>query len=152
MKVKTNLVGGIVFIIISTIIWLIIPSQIPMPLIKSAGVNPQLMPKLVVAIIFICGVLLILQSLVLKKENVIEVHFKKEETTAVLVALIMVLYTVLIIKAGFLIGSFVMIIAMLLLFGVKKIMPYVICFALAIGIYYMFVGVFHIGLPGLGGI
>jgi putative tricarboxylic transport membrane protein len=152
MKVRTNLVGGILFVIIAAVILWLIPSQIAMPEVQSAGVNPRLMPRVVSIIILVCGALLIVQSLFLKKEEVIEVHFKKEQSTALVVALVMVLFTVLIIKIGFLIGSFVMIFTLMYFYGVRKIKPYITCFAWATVIYLMFVYVFNIGLPGIGGI
>lgn len=151
MKIKTNLVGGILFVIVSAILLILIPLQIAMPRIQSAGVNPQFMPRAVTIIMGICGIGLIVQSLVFKKEKILEVELK-EETIAMVVAGIMLLFTVLIVKAGFLIGSFVMVATMLFYYRVKTIWPYIITFALAAGIYFMFVNLFHVGLPGIGGI
>ncbi|MCG8485775.1 MAG: hypothetical protein MJA31_20885, partial [Clostridia bacterium] len=106
MKIKTNLWGGVLFVVLGIVLWLLVPSQIPEPLIETPGIAPRLVPRLVIGIMFLGGLTLIIQSLVFKKEKIVEVHLKYEKT-ALIVSLIMGVYALLVYLVGFLIGTVV---------------------------------------------
>ena len=79
MQVKSNLVSGIMFAIISIILILLVPSEVPVPAYDNGGPSPRMLPYLVLYGILICSVGLIIQSLFLKKEKIIIFDIKLEK-------------------------------------------------------------------------
>ena len=50
MKLKANLLGGSIFLILSIILWLLIPNQIPVS--GNAIITSQTFPRLIVILMF----------------------------------------------------------------------------------------------------
>lgn len=147
MKIKTNLVGGILFSVFSVIILLLVPSQCAASQTPTVGNDPRLMPRVVAIVMLICSLTLIFQSLVMKKETVIEINMA-DEKNALYASLLMLGFLVCILLFGFLIASFLMIVVFLLFFKEKKILPYIVLCILAIGVYLLFVKLFNVPLTG----
>ena len=126
MKIKTNLVSGIIFLILSVAIYVLIPGQIAQPSHLGAGPSPRTIPKLVSAVMFICSLLLIVQSLVFKKEKVIVIDFSEEKSVFKAI-LFIILFGVLMITAGYLVAVWVTLPIMLYFMGERK--PFVYIFA-----------------------
>jgi len=146
-KIRTNLWGGVLFLLLAALIWFLIPSQIPASQSSAVGNDSRLMPRLVAIVIMICSAGLIFQSLVLKKETIVEVNLPAEKN-ALYSVIVMIEFLICIFIFGFLIGSFIMIVTFLLLFREKKPIPYVLLCVLSAGIYLLFTLVFNVPLTG----
>ena len=147
MKIRTNLAGGVLFLVLSTIILILIPYQIAASQTMTVGNDPRLMPRIVVIIIMLCSLCLIFKSLVLKKDTAIEVHLP-DEKNALFASLIMLMFLVCIIIAGFFISSLIMVSVFLIFFKEKKSSPHIILCALSVLIYLLFTKIFYVPLSG----
>lgn len=147
MKIKTNLAGGILFSVISIVILLLVPYQCAASQTTTVGNDPRLMPRIVAIVTLVCSLVLIFQSLVLKKETVIEIHLA-DEKNALSASLIMLGFLACIFLFGFFIASCIVIVALLLFFKEKKKYPYLILCLMAAGVYFLFVKLFHVPLIG----
>lgn len=150
MQVKSNLVSGIMFAIISIILILLVPSEVPVPAYDNGGPSPRMLPYLVLYGILICSVGLIIQSVFLKKEKIIIFDIKLEKASFVILGL-MILFGVLTIQFGFIIGIIIALPLMLFAMGERKPFIYIFTVVSGIGVYYLFVEVFNIFLPVIGG-
>ena len=97
-------------------------------------------------VILICSIILIIQSLVFKKEKVVEFDWKNEMPAILLIALLC-LYVFLIIKIGFVIASAIIFTIILFYCGERKPFIYIFTIAFAVGVYFLFAHVFHVSLP-----
>ena len=146
-KIKTNLVTGIVMGVLSAFLLYIMPKQVRIPAYDSGAPSPRIIPGICLAVILLCSVVLIIQSLVFKKEKVVEFDWEKEKPAILLIALLCI-YVFLIIKIGFILASAVVFIVVLFYCGERKPFIYIFTIALAVGIYFLFSKVFHVSLPG----
>jgi hypothetical protein len=147
MKIRTSLWGGILFLILSVVILILIPFQVAPSFTLSVGNDPQLMPRIVAIIMIVCSLVLIFQSIILKKETIIEIHWI-DEKNAIFALLIMFIFLFCILLLGFLPASFIMIAGFLLFFKDRKPLMYIILFVLAVLIYLLFIKVFNVPLGG----
>ena len=150
MQIKSNLVSGIAFAIISIILILLVPSQVPVPAYDNGGPSPRMIPYMVLYGILICSIGLMIQSVIFKKEKIIVFDFKLEKASVVILGL-MILFGVLTINFGFIIGAVVALPLMLFAMGERKPFIYIFTIVGGIGVYYLFVEVFNIFLPVIGG-
>ncbi len=150
MKIKTNLMTGVVFLILSVLIYVLIPGQIAQPPHLGTGPSPRTIPYLTSAVMFICSILLIGESILFKKEKIVEIDLKEEKSVFKIILCIL-LFGILMINAGYLIAVWVTIPIMLFIMGERKPYIYFFCVLAATGIYFLFSNVFHISLPGFGG-
>lgn len=150
MKIKTNLVTGIFFSIISIILILLVPSQISIPKFSSGGPSPRAIPYLVLGGMLICSICLIIQSLFLKKEEETIFNFKLEKAAIIMIG-IMILFSIIMIKLGFLIAVAIGLPMMLFVYGERKPQVYIFTVLGGIVVYYLFLNIFNISLPGIGG-
>ena len=97
-------------------------------------------------VILLCSIILIVESLVFKKEKIVEFDWTKEKP-AILLILALCLYVFLIIKLGFILASAIIFSAVLFYCGERKPFIYIFTIALAVGIYFLFSRVFHVSLP-----
>lgn len=146
-KIKTNLVTGIIMGLFSGISLLIMPSQVKNPAYDSGVPSPRIIPGLCLAIILFFSLVLIFQSLVLKKEKIVEFDWEKEKPAILLIAL-MCLYVALIIWVGYIIASVVVFCFILFYMGERKPPIYIFTILAAVGIFFLFTEVFHVSLPG----
>ncbi len=145
-KIKTNLVTGIVMGVLSAFLLYVMPQQVRVPAYDSGAPSPRIIPGVCLVIILLCSIILIIQSLVFKKEKIVEFDWKKEKP-AILLIVLLCLYVFLIIKIGFILASAIIFIIVLLYCGERKPFIYIFTIALAIGIYFLFSKVFHVSLP-----
>lgn len=147
-KIKTNLVSGIVMGIFSLILLLTLPSQVRVPAYDSGAPSPRVIPGACIVLMLIFSVVLIVQSLVFKKEKVVEFDWEKERPV-ILMILMMCVYVALIIYMGYIIASIVTFIAVLLYCGERKPSVYLVTVVASVVIFFLFKNVFNIQLPAL---
>lgn len=150
MKIKTNLTTGIVIGIISIIFLSLVSREVPVPTYDSGGPSPRIIPYIVLSGMLICSIGLIIQSLVFKKEK-ITVYDIKIEKNSIFILLNIILFGVLMLKFGFLVGVFVALPIMLYALGERKPFIYIFTLVGGIGVYFLFLKVFNISLPRIGG-
>jgi hypothetical protein len=122
------------------------PNQVRVPKFDSGAPSPRIIPGVCLVIILICSVILIIQSLVFKKEKVVEFEWKNEKPAILLIALLC-LYVFLIIQIGFILASAIVFSVILFYCGERKPFIYIFTIALAVGVYFLFAYVFHVSLP-----
>lgn len=147
-KIKTNLVSGIVMGIFSLILLFTLPSQVRVPAYDSGAPSPRVIPGACIVLMLIFSVVLIVQSLVFKKEKVVEFDWEKERPV-ILMILMMCVYVALIIYMGYIIASIVTFIAVLLYCGERKPSVYLVTVVASVVIFFLFKNVFNIQLPAL---
>lgn len=153
IKIPTNLIGGILIMLLSFIVWLLIPNQINIgeAAMQKAQSNSRLIPDMLAIGIGISGALLVFQSLVLKKEVYKEYNLGLEAKGAIYLV-ILIVYIVLVEYVGMLVACLLMGIGSLVYFRTKKIRRYIIVFAFFIVIYLVFSLVLKVKFPTLGGL
>jgi putative tricarboxylic transport membrane protein len=146
MKVRTNLTGGIVFLSFGSILMLLLESQVitygNIHFLQSAKVSPFMAEMVMI----IGGILLIIQSLVFKKEKIVEIRWAEQKYAATVIG-IFALFAALIYFIGFLVGSIVFIVLMSIFNKNRNVIQIIMLCLLAIGIYLLFTQVFYIQLP-----
>jgi len=151
MKVRTNLAGGSIFVIFGTILLLLLNKQVitygNIAFLQSAKVLPFFAEIVMIA----GGILLILQSLVFKKEKIIDINWG-EQKFAIMTLIGFCVFAAAIYYVGFIIGSLLFVVLMFVLNRNKSIPEFIGLCVLAIGIYFLFTRVFYVQLPGLGGV
>lgn len=150
MKIRTNIVSGIVLGLASVMLLLMVPSQVPIPAYDNGGPSPRIIPYIVLGGILLCSLGLIIQSVIFKRETIVEFDFKVEKASLIIMG-IMLLFGFITIRFGFIAGVVLVLPLMLFVFGERK--PFIYLFTLAggIGVYYLFINIFHISLPAWGG-
>lgn len=153
IKIPTNLIGGILIMLLSFIVWMLIPNQINIgeAAMQKAQSNSRLIPDMLAIGIGISGALLVFQSLVLKKEVYKEYNLGLEAKGAIYLV-ILIVYIVLVEYVGMLVACLLMGIGSLVYFRTKKIRRYIIVFAFFIVIYLVFSLVLKVKFPMLGGL
>ncbi len=146
-KIKTNLVSGIVMGAFSAFMLLVMPQQVRIPAYDSGAPSPRIIPGICLVVTLACSIILILQSLVFKKEKIVEFDWQKEKPAILLIAL-MCVYVALIIHIGFILASAAVFVAVLFYCGERKPFIYLFTIAMAVGIFFLFRSVFHVSLPG----
>lgn len=147
-KIKTNLVSGIVMGIFSLILLLTLPSQVRVPAYDSGAPSPRMIPGACIVLMLIFSVVLIVQSVVFKREKIVEFDWEKERPV-ILMILMMCVYVALIIYMGYIFASIVTFIAVLLYCGERKPSVYVVTVVASVVIFFLFKNVFNIQLPAL---
>ncbi|GAA0178991.1 hypothetical protein SH2C18_19490 [Clostridium sediminicola] len=150
MKIRTNLVSGIIFGIFSIIFILLVPSQVAVPAYDNGGPSPRIIPYIILWGTLICSIALIIQSLVFKKEKIIVFDFKIEKAALTILG-IMVLFGVVMLKFGFIVSVVVVLPILLFALGERKLFIYGFTILGGIGVYYLFIEIFNISLPAFGG-
>ena len=145
-KIKTNLVTGIVIGLLSAFMLIVMPQQVRVPAYDSGAPSPRIIPGICLVVMLVCSIVLIIESLVFKKEKIVEFDWEKEKPAILLIAILCV-YVFLIIKIGFILASAIVFTVILLYSGERKPFIYIFTIALAIGIYFLFSRVFHVSLP-----
>ena len=70
-KIKTNLWSGIIMGLLSLILLIIMPYQVRVPAFDSGAPSPRIIPGICLVIMLFFSVVLIIQSLVFKKEKIV---------------------------------------------------------------------------------
>ena len=147
MKVqyRSNLVSGIVSIILGIICMVIIPRQIGEDYSATYGITSRTIPYAVAILWLICGAVLIIQSLILKKDETKVLDVPKEIKAAGYM-LIILIYAILF-KKSFLFSTMFLGAATLAFTGSKKKTFYLIVLAMVAVLYLLFAKVLHVQLP-----
>lgn len=139
------------FLVFGSVLLLLLESQViiygKVDFLQSAKVAPFMAEMVMI----IGGVLLILKSLVFKKEEYVDINWDEQKYAAATI-LAFCIFAAAIYFAGFLIGSIVFIGLMFRLYKNKNILEFIGLCVLAVGIFFLFTMVFHVQLPGIGGI
>lgn len=148
-KIKTNLVSGIIMGAIALILIIMMPSQVRVPAYDSGAPSPRIIPGICLAIMLVSSIALIIQSLVLKQEKVVEFDWEKEKP-AILLIVGMCVYIGLMLCIGYVLASLIVFVGVLIYVGERKPGPYIVAIIAAFAIFLMFKNVFKISLPALG--
>lgn len=145
-KIKTNLVTGIVMGLFSAILLIVMPNQVRVPAFDSGAPSPRIIPGICIILMLIFSIVLLVQSLVFKREKIVEFDWQKEKPAIILI-LAMCVYVALIITVGYIIASAVVFCFVQFYCGERKPLMYVYVVAASILIYFLFKNVFYINLP-----
>lgn len=145
-KIKTNLWSGIIMGAISILLLVLMPSQVRVPAYDSGAPSPRIIPGVCLVLMLVFSVVLIIQSLVFKKEKVVEFDWAVEKPAIVLI-LIMCVYVALILFIGYIPASIITFLAVQFYCGERKLPIYIYTIAAAILIFFLFKKVFNISLP-----
>lgn len=146
IKVKTNLVSGVVFLVLSIMLLAVIPSQIRQTYQQNQYIDAKAIPQMVGGITALLSMILIVKSLVFHQETV-KVYVVKPELMAVLYFGGLLLYLVLIPHLGFFLSSLVMGAGTMAYQKVKSVRQWLIVLAIMIVIYFGFSRGLNIMLP-----
>ena len=111
-KIKTNLVSGILMGAIALLLLVLMPGQVRVPAFDSGAPSPRIIPGICLGIMLASSIALLIQSLVLKQEKVIEFDWAKEKP-AILLILGMCVYIGLMLCIGYVLASLIVFIAVL---------------------------------------
>jgi hypothetical protein len=89
---------------------------------------------------------LLIQSLVFKKEKIVEFDWEKEKPAILMIALLCI-YVALILYVGFIVASAITFVIILAYCGERKPFIYIFTILAAILIYFLFKEVFTVSLP-----
>ena len=154
MKIKYNsdIISGLVFVIVAAVLWLLIPSQIQT--LEKTAINAQTIPRIAIGGLFLCSAGLLIQGLLShdKKEIVItreSFHSDgfRREMRALLFAAFLIIYCFLVTLLGFIVSTVLLVIAILLFYGARKWYYYAIPLVMVGVVYYVFAVLLRISLP-----
>lgn len=145
IKFRSNLAAGIVSTIFGIAVCILTPMQISIGFTESVGITPRTFPYVLGGVCALFGILLIIQSLVFKKDTVKELHLGKELTALAYMA-VLILYAILF-QYSFIAATLILGAATLLFLRCKKPLYYVIVLAMVVLLYLALTQVLHIRLP-----
>ena len=148
-KIKTNLVSGILMGAIALLLLVLMPGQVRVPAFDSGAPSPRIIPGICLGIMLVSFIALLIQSLVLKQEKVVEFDWEKEKP-AILLIVGMCVYIVLMLCIGYVLASLIVFPLVLFYVGERKPGPYIVVVVSAFAIFLLFKNVFNISLPALG--
>ena len=90
IRYRSNLVSGIASILFSALLFFLIPSQVGVEQVVSNGINSRTNPYGIALVLAVCGVALIVQSLVFKKDSYKEIVLREEMPEVLLFASLLV--------------------------------------------------------------
>ena len=147
LRIRTYLAGGLLFLVLAIGLWFLIPYQVETGFSTSNySIGPISMTYLISVLIMILSIGLIFQSLVLKRDKVIEIEIKDEMRTLLYYGLV-VIYVFLMSTVGYLIASFLIGGVTLLFLKVKKWQYYACVVAFITIIYVCFTVLLNVKLP-----
>lgn len=145
IKYKSNLVAGIVSLILGVICLILVPLQIAEDYSATYGITSRTVPYAIGILWIVCGVILLVESLILKKDTEKTLVVGKE-LKALAYMVILLAYSILF-KRSFLISTILLGVATLAMTGTKKKLFYVIVIAMVVVLYLLFAKVLHIQMP-----
>ena len=118
IKYKSNLAAGIVSIILGVICIILVPLQIAEDYSATYGITSRTIPCAIGVLWIVCGVVLLIQSLILKKDTVKTLIVGKELKALAYMAMLLI-YSILF-KRSFLISTILLGVATLAMTGTKN--------------------------------
>ena len=131
----------------SAFMLIVMPQQVRVPAFDSGAPSPRIIPGICLVVTLLCSIILIVQSLVFKKEKIVVFDWEKEKP-AILLIVALCIYVFLIIKIGFILASAIIFSLVLFYCGERKPFIYIFTIVMAVGIFFLFTKVFHVSLPG----
>lgn len=151
IKIKTYLWSGILMGLFSIFMLVMMPGQVRLPMYDSGAPSPRIIPGVCLVGMLICSVILVIQSLVFKKEKIVVFDWAQEKPCIILILMLCV-FVALTIYIGFIPAVCIIFPMMLYYCGERKPFIYLFTIAAGIGIFFLFKYVFHISLPGIPGL
>lgn len=145
IKYKSNLAAGIASLILGVICLILVPLQIAKDYSATYGITSRTVPYAIGILWIACGVILLVESLILKKDTEKTLVVGKE-LKALAYMVILLAYGILF-KRSFLISTILLGVATLAMTGTKKKLFYVIVIAMVVVLYLLFAKVLHIQMP-----
>lgn len=145
VKYRTNLMAGLVAIIAAIVLFLLVPSQVGVETRATYGITSRTLPYAMAILMGGCGIGLVVQSLVLKKDEVKEIDLMQEGKGLLYMGVI-VLYAIGF-SHSFLISTSLLGVITLAMQKDKKILHYVVVIALVVALYFIFNELLHVRLP-----
>lgn len=146
IKVRTNLVSGIVFLILSGILLAVIPEQIKQTYQQNQYIDAKAIPQMIGCVTAAISLLLIVKSLVFHQETV-RSFAVKPEMMAILYFGGLLVYLFLIPRLGFLISSLILGAGTMAYQKVKSVRQWAVVLIIMVAIYYGFSKGLNIFLP-----
>lgn len=147
IKYRSNLTCGIAAVLGAVVLCILIPQQVGLETTAKFGITSRTIPYGIAGVFALCGVGLIIQSLVLKKDKVKELDLKAE-VPALLMFVILLAY-LLVFEMEWPLSTAAVGCATLALSKSKKWYYYAIVTVLSIAMYFIFVNILHIRLNSL---
>lgn len=145
IKYRANLMAGCLAIVAAVVLFLIIPSQVGLESSATFGITSRTLPYALSILSAACGVGLIIQSLVFKKDEVKEVDLG-QEGKGILYMLVLLAYGFGF-SHSFLISTSLLGIVTLAFQKDKKPLHYVVVVAVVAVLYFTFTELLHVRLP-----
>jgi hypothetical protein len=145
VRYKTNLTAGCFSLVLGGLVWFFTPRQIEMDYTITYGITSRTMPYLLAVVFACCGLILVIQSLVFKKESYKEIEVR-QELKALCYMAVLVGYVVLF-RLNFIFALFFLGAATLAFMKTRKKLYYLIVLILAVGLYFIFTLGLHVSLP-----
>lgn len=151
IKIKTDLIFGIVAILFAVIIWIIIPAQVKPSKVATEYINGSFMPKLMCGIIFFSGAVCLVKSLFLHDYDEKEITVSIELKNAIYL-LIILAYGLLARYVSFILASVIFSVVSLLYMKTKDWKKYVIVVVFTVAVCLIFKYGLRVRFGGLWGI
>ncbi len=145
IRYRSNLSAGCLSILAAAVLFWLIPTQVSAESQSVHGITSQTVPYALCALMAFCGICLVFQSLVLKKDEIKELDLGKEGK-GVLYMLVLLVYGIGF-SYSFLIATCLLGVATLAFSKCKKVSYYLIVIAMVILLYFTFTELLHVRLP-----
>lgn len=149
VKYKSNLCGGIFSIILGAVIYCLVPVYIgtESAATKMYGITSRTVPYSMAILLIICGIILMVQSLVFKKDTVRELSLNQESTALIYILLLIV--SLVLYKHSFVLAMLLLGFSTLAILRCKKILYYILTAAMVFALFFIFYEILHVRLPAL---
>ncbi|OOR98559.1 tricarboxylate transporter [Canicola haemoglobinophilus] len=149
IRFRQDLVGSIVFLIFSLVLWFLIPYQIKVTE-DDELITAQTFPRLVIGLMILCCVILFIQEIikVIRKQptKMAEINLPHEARSLVVV-LLLVLYWGLLHWLPFIVSSTIFSVLLLIFFQCKNWKYYAIVIAVIVSVSLFFQNLLNVSLP-----
>lgn len=147
IKIKTNLIGGIVAAVFSIVLFSL-SFKIEESISTGSSVGSAFFPKMMAILIFLLSMGMLIQSIITKKYEIIDINVS-DEIRVLLFLGIIVVYIISLKYLGFLIATIAMNSSVLWVLKSRKWKAYAICIVAAFVVYAGFRYGLRINLPRL---
>lgn len=152
IKTNTNLTSGVLFLIVSIVLYLLIPSQIQT--IETTQITARTVPALLFRIMIICSIVLIVQGALRKDKTTYVISpallkdpaFRAEAKTLIYIAMLLA-YALIMPHIGFMPASLLLSNGIIYYFGSRKWYFYAIASANVLFAFFVFRNLLQVSLP-----
>lgn len=145
IQYRSNLCGGITSILFGIILFILVPMQVGTEYSATHGITSRSVPYALAVVFILCGTCLVIQSVVLKKDQVKELELKKELKVLAYIGVLFV-YAFLF-QYSFVFSSSFLGVSTLLFTRSKKKLFYIIVLVTVVVLYLSFTQLLHVRLP-----